>query len=682
MIKNTEDKTKIESIVEESESANFATDKDSLENLSEEPEFITFITDLSIDEDLRFECLEKYYQQFRDTENCIDLINKITGMYMFSGSKILSNFLLRICKHSSISTFLKLESAKGLLSFSENLEKENPKSTDTEFEEIKKESNNRIRIRNAERFDRGFDALNTVCKISHELPTPVRIEAICMMMENDKYKTETNSYFIQVINDDKINCDYRYKTILSLENKKQILNKGFFQNEAFTSFFFNNKNMTMYRILSGQYLLQNTDTDTILRDNVENTLFEFANDNELDYNLRADSADTILSLGREESKIKARNIIMFLGNISGQSKTIFENAQNVHSSEIEESVKDILEFLNTVEIMQENDNYITFENIQEKINNILENQKEINDNENNKCHQCKRTPKGKENILCDEINLTDTHCSQKCIEQCYKHNKIKISLNRIYIDRVLYSKYNNSLINIMLKIWSYLQEHENKEQLLSRLLEELEDMSGTCSTGFASRLCNVVSGFGQFNIKISWEDQIVANFIGRLNACSRKITDPSSRYYTDKNVQNDIVELWLLKNKDILNSCRDRIFYSEHEQQKILEGRKNVQGGRNICELEIEKESRIKMSQIIELFLEDDKETKVRMCIEDFSDDVLDEMTLNNSKYEKRKNFQRFFRTHLSDVRNELYEEFKEYVTDEKFDLHIRKAIFIYEGSA
>jgi hypothetical protein len=52
----------------------------------------------------------------------------------------------------------------------------------------------------------------------------------------------------------------------------------------------------------------------------------------------------------------------------------------------------------------------------------------------------------------------------------------------------------------------------------NRLLEELIEMSGTCSSGFASRLVNVISGFGDFNITISWKDQIIANFSGRLNA--------------------------------------------------------------------------------------------------------------------------------------------------------------------
>lgn len=656
--------TNIENIAETLISDEDAEHKLQLESISEEIEFMGFIIDLSIKEDLRFECLEKYYALFKDSENCIDLINKITGMYMFSGNKTLSNFLFRICKYSSISTFLKLESAKGLLSFSEILETENEKNPDTTFEQIKKESNQKIILRNKERHEKGFEALNNVCKISHELPTPVRIEAICTLMENDDHKSEANAYFMSVINDNLISCDYRYKTILSLERKKQILNKKFFQKEAFISFFFNDKNMTMYRILSGQYLLQNIEIDTTLRHSIENTLFSFANDTDLDYNLRADSADTLLSLGTDEAKIKARNIIIMLGNAFGNSKTIFENAQNVHTTEIEESVRGILDFLNTIETLQENDTDIKFENIQDSINQILENQKTIKTE--NICHQCTTTPRGKENILCENLNSSEHHCSEDCLKQCSKHNKIKISLNRIYIDRVLYSKYNNSLINITLKIWSYIHEHEFKEQLVSRLLEELEDMSGTCSTGFASRLCNVISGFGHFNIKISWENQVVANFTGRLNACARKITEPTSKYYTDKNIQNDVIELWLLKNTEELD-----IYFDMCCREKNISTRNK---------LKIAHGADINMKTIIEMFLSEDKDAKIERCIEDFEGNVLGEMALNSYKYEDRQHFQRFFRTHFMDIRNEMYEEFKGHVSDVDFDLYIRKAIYTYEG--
>ena len=57
----------------------------------------------------------------------------------------------------------------------------------------------------------------------------------------------------------------------------------------------------------------------------------FAQDPDLDYNIRADSADVLLRLGSEDNKTTAREIIMILGRDGGTGRTIFDNTQNVNS---------------------------------------------------------------------------------------------------------------------------------------------------------------------------------------------------------------------------------------------------------------------------------------------------------------------------------------------------------------
>ena len=59
-------------------------------------------------------------------------------------------------------------------------------------------------------------------------------------------------------------------------------------------FFENKTNRTLYRILSGQYMMQKSKLLVKERKKIENTIMEFAQDPDLDYNLRADSADVIL----------------------------------------------------------------------------------------------------------------------------------------------------------------------------------------------------------------------------------------------------------------------------------------------------------------------------------------------------------------------------------------------------
>jgi hypothetical protein len=76
-----------------------------------------------------------------------------------------------------------------------------------------------------------------------------------------------------------------------------------------------------------------------------------------------------------------------------------------------------------------------------------------------------------------------------------------------------------------------------------------------------------------------------------------------------------------------------------------------------------------------------DKDKKINFAIEYFSEEVINEMTINSNKYGDRRHFLLFFRTYLPFLREELYEEFKQYLNPFEFDLTIRKAISQYEGT-
>jgi hypothetical protein len=196
-----------------------------------------------------------------------------------------------------------------------------------------------------------------------------------------------------------------------------------------------------------------------------------------------------------------------------------------------------------------------------------------------------------------------------------------------------------------------------------RLLEELEEMSGTCSSGYATRLVNIISGFGEFNIRISWEDQIIANFSGRLNALVRSIGSNSSVFRKEK--LNDVVLLWFSKNTELWNEIKENL-----EKESKLE-----------TDSKLDKKSiQVSIPEIIEKFLSENREEKIETCIEYFSECVLNEMALSSSNHSERQNFLLFFRTYMSSIREELYTEFKDLVEDNDFDLYFRKAIMKYEG--
>jgi hypothetical protein len=573
-----------------------------------------YIIDFELDEKIRLELFQKYNN--KNFEDAVELINRISGMYQFSGSKILESFLFNVCIFLNVYTIIKLEAAKGLLAFYENEEKIDSNDSD-ELKLIKKESNDAIIKRNNIRNKNGYKALDYVCYDLDNLPTPCMIEALAMLMESDDYKNNCNKYLLELINNNKINSDFRYKMILSLENKN-IKNKLFYMTNACLEFIKNENNILNYRILSGQYLLQKCELEKQQKNEIQNILYNFAIDKDVEYDSRADSADTLLSLGDEDFKNKASLIITELGQINGKVHNIFENAQNVHASNIEKSVQEILNVLLMYPTLKIKDDIIDYSYVELNINKLIDNQ----------------------NI---EKNVLE---------------RIKLSLNRIKLDRMLYS--NCTLSTIIVKLWSYIVNNKNKDEMLKRLVEELDDMSGTCSSGFLSRLINVITGFGEFNIYISFDEQIVANFSGRLNALARNITNKDSIFYTNEKALYDVVDLWLFNNLNI----REQIVSKFLEKEEFNEFTSS------------------KTKFIVKEYLGSDINTndKIINCIEEFAENVLNEMMVTSDNIIDRRHFSLFFRTYMSHLREELASEFIGLVTESEFDLSFRRAISNYDG--
>ena len=656
---------------------------DELDNLP------SIVMNLSKSLDKRINAFEKYYEERGD--NAIEILRTLSSMYQMSGSKLIEHFFYRICTHGLISPFLKAEAAKCILDYEE--------ADDDDRQE-------EIITNNIARKTLGYKALDHVCYDLSNMPTPCRVEAIFLLMSSDMFQTNADSYFKEFIRSDNIECQFRYTTILSLEKigseemKKELelaekeklykhlslsektkknwriiirdlsyddlkkvykimfpersCGKDFFIEKAQFCFFFYNKIPIYYRNISGQYLLKNCDLSEINRDRIENQILEFAEDTELDYNLRADAADILLRFGSLPSRERGMNVIMQLSlNGSGHIRTVFDNAQNVHTEEVEESVSEALEFLSSFSIYIHNNNPIGFDYVNSRIENILKDQ--IRDTRDGRL-VCDKIEKRCKYCECDVLDYNDSFCSENCTKLYARNEKIRISMTRIFIDRALYSKFNNTLLNILLKIYTYIgyQDNETRLELHKRMLEELEEMSGTCSSGFASRLVNIISGYGDFNIRISFKDQIIANFVGRLNAKARSITEDRSIFRHDR--LEDVVELWLL----------------DKERKELREG----------IEIKLKGELN-KPPQTRELvieFLSECRDEKIEKCLEDFKELVLNEMAIKSSRYSERRNFSLFFRSHVSNIREELAEEFKDLISLTDFDLYFRRAIMMYDG--
>ena len=472
----------------------------------------SLVLDLSASEETRIKALELYCTNPEPAGT--DIINKLCSMYEIAGVRSMKGYLYAICEKANIDIFLKTLAAKTLCSVNDK-------------DEL------------------GYKALSMIYpNLGPDIPTPYKIEMVKTLMKHDSFQEEAMKYFESIIQDMTLSSEYRYRTVLSGV-------KPYFVLKASQVFLRNIGNATRFRILAGQNILVKD-----WNQEAEDILFSIAEDEKQEYNARADATDVILQAGSESGKVRARAIIMKLGKTKGNS--IYSNAQNVHTTEIEKSVEKALEFLQTFEIMKAKGKPIDVEYIHGKIRAFVE----------------------KYNKVPEIIPIQ------------YDDERITVALNRIQMDRALYSKFSCTLEKILLKIWTYIDTHKSKIEMRKRLIQELSDMCDTCSSGFASRLVNTISGFGDFEMRISWRDQIIANVSGRLNARAR--------------------------NMDNLH-IRDR---------------------------------------------------------------VLEQMTLENSDYHARRHFLRFLRSSMSELREELYGEFKEHISDTDFDLYFRNAIQFYESGS
>ncbi len=133
---------------------------------------------------------------------------------------------------------------------------------------------------------------------------------------------------------------------------------------------------------------------------------------------------------------------------------------------------------------------------------------------------------------------------------------------RIKIDQTMYEG-NQTLQGLFIKIWQYIENHEYKDVLKDRMIEELIDMSDTCTTGHISRLVNVLSGFG-FTLNIGWKKQIQANLIARLTKRIQNIGDEKqmSQLLDELSWSTNFEERKMFNSffRDNLNPIRDELY--------------------------------------------------------------------------------------------------------------------------
>lgn len=234
------------------------------------------------------------------------------------------------------------------------------------------------------------------------------------------------------------------------------------------------------RLLSAQFLYS-LGSDSVERTcvlkcggTVKEFLYGIGSDPNQTEDIRADAYDILLKYAAgEEEKGAIRILLKVLG---GSGLGLYGNSQNVHSTSIEKSVEQLINRLGVKipDASIETSVEVEFEKIKSALS--------------------KR--------ICDDRIRYD----------------LELALQRIELDEAVYGVQNMTLKTILWKLYAFILGSEFKEELICRLVEELLESSNKCSSGFVSRLVNVLSGYhSDMTLTISFEEEIISKIENELN---------------------------------------------------------------------------------------------------------------------------------------------------------------------
>jgi hypothetical protein len=324
---------------------------------------------------------------------------------------------------------------------------------------------------------------------------------------------------LALISDDTYSIDDRYSLFS---------NSRLFDNDVLSSshqFYFHNFHPPIYpmryKILSAQYLINNVNKEIFDLRDVNSFLRRLYNDPSQEYNIRAECLDILRRNGDIGAINEIEDDFDFLINtnhiplannnnnnpvitnnttrrIIVSRRTVYEDGQNVHSGSINESVKNTIR-----ELYKE---YGSVLDSKYRLTQLNEVSKRIV-------------------FLSDRKKLGDV-----------TRKKINGSFDRIMIDT---SRFENQLglIDVLILVWNKIKSSKDKDELENRLIEELDDMNGLCATGHLSRIVNILSGFYDGIIKISFKEQIKNYVFSHYNKVLK--THPNCDIILEEMIQDE-----------------------------------------------------------------------------------------------------------------------------------------------
>lgn len=226
------------------------------------------------------------------------------------------------------------------------------------------------------------------------------------------------------------------------------------------------------------------------------------------------------------------------------SKTVYNDSQNVHNSKINQTVIKIL-----TNLCDKYKDFIVLKNTTDK-----------------------------ENFLHKKSILSSI---ESILSSKYPLQKELVNSFSIYLKEstAIFSD-GLSMLDAFLCVWLWIGEHKDREELEKRLLEEMKEMKGYCTTGHLARLMNVIQGFTDDEslcIRISDKDQcasVVKQYLtNELSGCKdedviSQITEGGELYvkFIRKSIAKKLLEWKATYGEKML----DHIAYAVNNFSQII----------------------------------------------------------------------------------------------------------------
>ena len=267
-------------------------------------------------------------------------------------------------------------------------------------------------------------------------------------------------------------------------------------------------------LLSARYIIMSYPYDSDERVDVLNYLLEIADDKKETVYARAECADILYTYGEGNEIYYGKKIITELGIDENQErKTVYTNMQNVHNEKITESVIKIIRTLkrefHSILGKLFTEKY-TIDNVRNDLNEIISK---------------------KFSTIQPSLN-SDTNLS----EMEKKRENVNKFLFRIMTDPSRYEQM--SIAEIMLLVYYKIKklDEEKINVCIQRLLEESEESLETCSSGYLTRIINVLSGFVEgedMQLRLDPKDELRSAIFARIHQRIRSLPDV---------LRNDVLE--------------------------------------------------------------------------------------------------------------------------------------------